>query len=372
MVRSFFYRGAMNYIIDAHEDIACSALSFHRDLCLSAAETRQHEKGSLYPVWNHGETTLGWPEYQRGKIAVIFATLFSAPAAYSGGAWDVMSYHNPIEAHQLTSQQIDYYHQLCEEHPDKFKLIYTRRDLSEVLAPYEQDVEGEHPVGLVLLLEGAEGLDSPERLEEYYERGLRQVGPVWAGTRYCAGTNEDRPFDKEGRALLEVMASLNLPLDISHMRESAALTAMDLYPGIITASHANAQKVTGNTHHRHLTDTVIRRLQERGGTIGVVPFNKFLIPDWSMEGDHRERVPLERVAAQIDYYCQMSGNSQHAAIGSDFDGGFGYPNIPLEMDTIADLQKLDPILTKMGYTAEDKNNIFHSNWKKHLENILPE
>lgn len=361
----------MTYLIDAHEDIACSALSFNRNLCLSALETRTLEKGTQIPIWNHGEATLGWPEYQSGKVALIFATIFIAPAAYSSGAWDIMAYHNTTEAEKMMAQQFDYYHRLVEEAPDKFRLVCSRSDLHAVLSPWEKNEPGTHPVGLVLLLEGAEGLGSPHLLEEYYERGLRQVGPVWAGTRYCAGTAEDRPFDAEGRALLEVMASLGIPLDISHMREKAALTALDLYSGPIFASHANARAVNGSDSVRHLSDTVIRRLQERGGVIGVVPFNKFLIPDWDFT-DAQGRVPLERLIAQIDYYCQMSGNSLQTGIGSDFDGGFGYPNIPLELNTIADLQKLDPILQKIGYTAEDVENIFHNNWKNHLENILPE
>jgi membrane dipeptidase len=369
MVRSFFSGIHMTYIIDAHEDIASSALSFNRNICLSALETRALEKGTQIPVWNHGEATLGWPEYQTGKIALIFATIFVAPATHNGGDWDSMAYHNTKEAESMMGRQLDYYHRLADEHSDQFRLVTTRAELQSVLAPWEAKLPGQHPVGLVLLLEGAEGLGSPHLLEEYYTRGLRQVGPVWAGTRYCAGTSEDRPFDQEGRELLDVMASLNLPLDISHMRESSALTALDIYPGPVTASHANAQAVNGSSFHRHLTDTVIRRLQERGGVIGVVPFNKFLVADWSAED---ERVPMERAAAQIDYYCQMSGDSVHAAIGSDFDGGFGFPNIPAGMDTIADLQKLDPILEKMGYTAEDIMHIFHNNWKKHLENILPE
>jgi len=361
----------MTYLIDSHEDIACSALSFDRDICLSAHETRAREVGTQIPVWNRGEATLGWPDYQRGRIGLIFATLFIAPATYSGGAWDVMAYHSPAEAEKLTNQQIDYYQRLADENPDKFRLVRNRSDLKAVLEPWEQAAPGEHPVGLVILMEGAEGLRSPHQLEEYYERGLRQVGPVWAGTRYCGGTNEDRPFDNEGRELLAVMADLGLPLDISHMRESAALTALDLYAGPVCASHANALALLkGSTSPRHLSDTVIRRLQERGGVIGVVPFNRFLIPDWT-DSSPREEVPLSKVAAQIDYYCQMSGIASQVGIGSDFDGGFGYPNIPLEMDTIADLQKLDPLLNKMGYTAEDIENIFHNNWKKHLENILP-
>jgi membrane dipeptidase len=361
----------MTYIIDAHEDIACAALSFDRDIRLSALKTRELEKGTEIPIWNRGECTLGWPEYQSGKVALIFATIFVAPASHSGGPWDTMAYKDNTEAEKRMGEQFDYYQRLCDENPDKFRLVRTRKDLESVLAPWEADQPGEHPVGIVILLEGAEGLSSPHKLEEYYERGLRQVGPVWAGTRYWAGTAEDRPFDKEGRALLDAMADLHLPLDISHMRESSALATMDYFPGVVCASHANAAVINGSDRPRHFSELTIRRLQERGGVIGVVPFNNFLIPDWDPTSP-REKVTLEHVAAQIDHYCQLSGNSLHAAIGSDFDGGFGYPNIPLEMNTIADLQKLSPILEKMGYTAEDIKNIFNKNWKKHLENILPE
>ena len=361
----------MTYIIDAHEDIACAALSFNRDIRLSAIKTRELEKGTEIPTWNRGECTLGWPEYQSGKVAVIFATIFVAPRSHSGGPWDTMSYTDSADAEKRMGEQFDYYQRLCDENPDKFRLVRSRGDLKTVLAPWQKQEPGEHPVGLVLLLEGAEGLSSPHKLEEYYERGLRQVGPVWAGTRYCAGTAEDRPFDKEGKALLDVMADLNLPLDISHMRESSALATMDYFQGIVCASHANAKAVNGSDRPRHFSDLTIHRLQERGGVIGVVPFNNFLVSDWNADYP-REKITLDKVAAQIDYYCQMSGSSQQAAIGSDFDGGFGFPNIPFEMDTIADLQKISPVLQKMGYTAQDVENIFHNNWKNHLENILPE
>jgi membrane dipeptidase len=161
-------------------------------------------------------------------------------------------------------------------------------------------------------------------------------------------------------------------LDISHMSERSALTALDLYEGPVMASHANPRRPQRNScGERHLTDPVIHRILERGGTIGVVPFNKFLNPDWT-PSSAAGTVTLDHLVAQIDYYCQMAGNSLHTGIGSDFDGGFGYPNIPLELNTISDLQILEPILLKKGYTETDVANIFGLNWKKHLESILPE
>lgn len=361
----------MTYIIDSHEDIASNCLTFKRSILDSVEQTRRQEAGTEIPIHSRGDATLGWPEYQKGAVALVFATLFVAPAQYSGGSWEKMVYHNPKEAVCFIRQQLDFYDRLVEEHPQQFSLVRNKKDLASVLAPWQAEAPGEHPVGLVILLEGAEGLESPRQLEELYERGLRMVGPVWAGNRYCAGTKEERPFDKEGQFLLEVMESLHLPLDISHMRESAALFALDHFSGAIFASHSNSTRVTGNDSPRHLSDLVIHRLQERGGVIGVIPYNHFLVENWDF-GDAKASVGIDKVLAQIDYYCQMSGDSRHTAIGSDFDGGFGKQCIPFEMDNIADLQKIGLALAKMGYTADDIANILHNNWKLTLEKILPE
>lgn len=361
----------MTYFIDAHQDIACAALTFDRDICRSAHETRLSEKATQIPVWNKGEATLGWPDYQLGRVGLIFATVFTAPAKYSGGDWDRMCFKDSAEAEKLMRLQFDYYHRLTNDHPDKFRLVLNHRDLCEVLQPWQDDLSGEHPVGLVLLLEGADGLSSPRLLEEFHERGLRLVGPAWAGTRYFGGTKEDVPFSKESHALLEMMASLNLPLDISHMRESSALAALDHYDGPVFASHANAISLLKDSpSFRHLTDPVIQHLFERGAVIGAVPYNLFLSMEWNF-GSPREMVTLRTFAEQIDYYCQLAGSSKFTGIGTDFDGGFGFPNIPLELDTIADLPKLGDVLNEMGYTPVDMENIFHQNWKNQLETMLP-
>ena len=104
--------------------------------------------------------------------------------------------------------------------------------------------------------------------------------------------------------------------------------------------------------------------------IGVVPFNKFLKAGWT-QGDPREQVSLAHLAAQIDYICQMAGNARHVGLGSDFDGGFGLQAVPAEIDTIADLQKLAPLLASMGYSQADIAGILGENWIAHLEKSLP-
>ncbi len=362
----------MPLLIDAHQDIAFNTLTFGRDICLSALEIRNQEHGTQIPTWNEGEATVGWPEFQAGGVAVIFATLWNPPSKYASGSWDTLSFKTTEQASKFTHQQLDYYHRLVNEHPDKFTLILNQSDLKRVLSAWQSKIEGQPcPVGLMIHMEGAEGLRSVEELAEFYELGLRQVGPVWAGMRYCGGSKESRDFDSEGYQLLETIASLGMGMDISHMSESAALTALDRFDGPVLASHSNARALLkGRPIERHLSDQTIRLLFERGGVVGVVPYNKFLSPVWDLSSP-QGTVTINHIVDQIDYYCQLAGDSFHVGIGSDLDGGFGFPNIPAELNTIQDFQKLAPALKNHGYNEEDIENIFWLNWKKHLENMLP-
>jgi membrane dipeptidase len=361
-------------IVDAHEDLAWNILTFGRDYTRAAVDTRQIERGTLAPLLN-GDTLLGWSDYQRGKIAVVFSTLFAAPARRKLGDWDVQCYADPNEAHQLYSAQLDAYHRLCEQHPEQFRLLQTRGDLQTHIIQWNPDSPAgapAPPVGLVILMENAEGVRSVGELEMWWARGVRIIGPAWAGTRFCGGTREPGPLTAEGFELLEGMASFGFVLDLSHMDEAAVLQTLDRYPGTMIASHANASALLkGLESNRFLSDRVIQGLLERQGIIGVVPFNRFLLPGWKPR-DGRQAVTLEHVIAQIDHICQLAGDAQHVGIGSDFDGGFGLQSVPVEIDTVADLQKLVPRLVQRGYTESDINAILGQNWFNLLRRSLPE
>jgi membrane dipeptidase len=224
----------------------------------------------------------------------------------------------------------------------------------------------------MILMEGAEGVREPAELEDWYLRGVRIIGPAWVETRFCGGTGEPGPLTKEGYALLERMAEYKFTLDLSHMDEQAALQALDTYQGPIIASHANALALLKDSNsNRHLTDRVIQGLLDRGGTIGIVPSNGFLRPGWKDAGG-RDTVTLDYFVAQIDYICQFAGDALHTGIGSDFDGGFGLQSVPTEIDNIADLRKIIPILFQKGYTEANISAILGGNWLAHLQNTLPE
>jgi len=141
----------------------------------------------------------------------------------------------------------------------------------------------------------------------------------------------------------------------------------------VMATHANcAALMQGSDSNRHLPDNVIRGLIERDGVIGLIPFNAFLKPGWKrVNGSRREEVPLHKLIAHIDHVCQMAGDSLHAGIGSDFDGGFGLQSIPPELDSIADLPLIATKLIERGYTKTDAENVLGGNWMRFLRKNLP-
>ena len=89
--------------------------------------------------------------------------------------------------------------------------------------------------------------------------------------------------------------------------------------------------------------------------------------------DHfrREDVTLNHLADHIDHVCQLAGNSLHAAIGGDTDGQGGVEGAPWEVDTVADYQKVAPILLARGYSEDDAANIMYRNWQRFYEKWLP-
>ena len=363
----------MPLIIDSHQDLAWNMLTYGRDYTRSVQETRRLEAGTTTPERN-GDSIVGWPEYQRGQVAVVFATLYATPARKKEMG-DTVVYADYETAHRLYRNQIDLYRKLVDTHPDKFNLISSTKELNAVIEHWSKPVpDGEgHPVGLIYLMEGAEGIRSPHELAEWYDLGLRIIGLAWAGTRYCGGTSEPGPLTDEGRKLVSAMADYNFILDLSHMDEAAALESLDRYEGPLMATHANcAALMQGSETNRHLPDRVIRGLIERDGVIGLIPLNTFLKVGWLRKnGSRREEVSLDVLIAHIDHICQLAGNANHAGIGSDFDGGFGWQSIPHELDSIADLQMIASKLIARGYSESDAENILGGNWLRFLQKHLP-
>lgn len=351
-------------IVDAHEDIAWAALALGRDYRRSALETRRLEEGTENARRN-GRCMLGLPEWLQGNVVVVFGSIYLSPRRTEELSWDPQSYADEEEAYRRANEQMDYYERLAEQ-AEAVRLIRNRADLEAVLASWDED---KPQVGIIPAMEGADPIRRPEDVEYWYERGVRVVGLAWAaGSRYAGGNRAPGPLTDAGRALLEVLAEFGLILDVTHLAEEAFWEVVDRYEGPVVATHSNPRAMVPGP--RQLSDRMIRALAERGGVIGIVPYNRFLKPEWS-PADGKEAVTLQDVAAAVDHVCQVVGDAAHVGIGSDFDGGFGAEAAPLGIDTVADLPKIADALAERGFTEKDIAAVMGENWLRVLRTALP-
>ncbi len=355
-------------VVDAHQDIAYNYLAFGRDYRESAFTKRERE-GVYVQQQRSGSATLGLPDALLGRVALVFSTLFVAPRKRTS-LYETVTYTTPQEAYTIATRQWDYYQRLADEDA-RLRLVSRQADLDAVLATWADGRPLENAQqGLVLLMEGADPILEPKQFEEWYERGVRAVGLAWERTRYAGGTNAPGGLTSLGRELLEVMASFNVLLDLSHMAEEAYMEALDRYEGkSIIASHSNLRRFVDTD--RQLSDVMVSRLAERDGVIGVVFYNHFLNRDWRT-GEPRSRVPLSRVIDIIDAICQMTGSAAHVGIGTDLDGGFGVEDAPEGINSVMDLYSgISGGLRSRGFAEQDIAAILGGNMLRKVREVLP-
>ncbi|MGA9191875.1 MAG: membrane dipeptidase [Anaerolineales bacterium] len=360
-------------IVDAHEDLAWNMLTFGRDYRRSVAETRALEAGGPTPKRN-GDTLLGGPDWLQGGVGVVFGTLFASPARLTLEGWDKLVFDDEATAHHVYRQQIDAYQEMVESSPEAFLSIRSLTDLEGHLQAWPETLPDKRSVGFVTLMEGADGIQNPDEVELWWELGVRAIGLVWMGAnQYAGGTKEPGPLTQAGKRLLDAMAELGFILDVSHLPNEAALGAIERYPGSVIASHSNPRALLGHARfpERHLTDDALRALLARDAVIGTVLGNTFLKDGWT-KGDPRDQVNVAHVVAHIDYVCQMAGDARHAGLGSDFDGGFGLGQVPIDFESVADLGKIGDALAEHGYAPSDVEAVMGGNWIRMLQTSLPD
>jgi membrane dipeptidase len=162
------------------------------------------------------------------------------------------------------------------------------------------------------------------------------------------------------------MDKLGLILDATHLNDESFFQAIEIFTGPVWASHSNCRALV--PHERQFTDEQLKLLIGRGAVIGAALDAWMMVPGWTrfQTTPQEAGVKLSHMLDHMDHVCQLAGDSLHAAIGTDLDGGFGKEQCPLDLETIADLQRLPAMLAARGYSPQDVENICHGNWVRFL------
>ena len=349
-------------IIDAHLDLAWNALQWNRDLQQSVYNIRIQEQQLTEP--GRGQNTVALPELRKGRVALCFATVL---ARSTGQPSPNVDYSSPLQAYAVVQGQLKYYSALQEA--GEIRLIRNLSDLDEHISAWQawerKPLPPQPALGLVISMESADPILKPNQLSVWKEAGLRLIGPAHYGEgRYAGGTLTELGLTSDGKALLHEMDGQGLILDLTHLSDPAFWEALDLFSGVVIASHNNCRVLV--PHQRQFSDEQIHAIIERDGVIGAAFDNWMIRPGWERGAKNKPPVTMVHVVEHIDHVCQLAGDSQHAAIGSDLDGGFGREQSPADLDTIADLQHLTEILSARGYRDNDIESIMYGNWLRLL------
>jgi membrane dipeptidase len=355
-------------IFDAHLDLAWNAVEWNRNLELPASEIRRFEQhfGGEFP----GPNTVTYPELTRGEIGVVVATLL--PRLHRRNK-ELTFYQSREAAHGAAVGQLAYYRAMVRrgilrELPDGAALTAHVEEWNTALAQ-PAAAAGRPPIGFILSMEGAPPILVPEQVEQWYDWGLRIVGPAHYGpNEYCHGTGSIGGLTSDGQRLLREMDRVGMLLDATHLSDDSFWEALDIFTGPVLASHHNCRALIPGD--RQLSDDQIRALIGRGAVIGAAFDNWMLTPGWIKTVTPRDTVTLEHVADHIDHVCQLAGNARHSGIGTDLDGGFGAEQSPSDMDTIADIPRLLEIFSRRGYSDADVARIAWRNFVEFFQRSL--
>ncbi len=364
----------MRLIIDSHLDLAWNALAWRRDLTQNAAANNARERDAADDdARGHMTTTL--PDMRRGGVAVCLGTVL----ARCSPPLDVHQYHGALSldfptqsiAYAFAQGQLAYYRALASA--GQITPIRTAQELDSHWKRWVGRNDGESerlPVGLILAMEGADPILHPDQAEQWFEQGLRCASLVHYGrSAYAVGTGDDGPLLPAGRELLRAFERLGIILDVTHLSDTSFYEAMDRFGGPVLASHQNCRALVPGG--RQFSDEQLKLVIDRGGIIGAAMDAWMLYPGWKIGQTSPQVVSLETVADHIDHICQLAGDCEHIAIGSDLDGGFGTEQSPSGLETIADLQKIGSILASRGYDETDIQSVLHGNWLRFFSHHLP-
>lgn len=356
------------FIIDAHLDLSMNALEWNRDLRWSVEDINKSETG-MTDKPDRGNATTSLPELRKGNIGLVVATQIGRVTEKNnnrpGAGW-----HSSQQAWAQTQGQLAWYKAMEED--GQMVMICNKEQLENHLNLWMNDEpNNSKPIGYILSLEGADSLIDISYVERAYNYGLRAIGPAHYGPgRYANGTDSSGRLNDMGIELLKEMERLNMILDATHLNDDAFWHALEIFGGNIWASHNNCR--TFVNHNRQFSDDMIKTLIDRDAVIGIALDAWMMVPNWQRGVSNAKDMncSLDIMVNNIDHVCQLAGNTDHVAIGSDLDGAFGTEQCPYDLTTIADLQKIPALLNNRGYNDMDIEKIMNGNWIRFMKKAL--
>jgi membrane dipeptidase len=355
-------------LFDCHLDLSMNAMEYNRDQRWTREKIRRSEVGQTDLAFRT-RNTVCFPELRRGRFGIVVATQI---ARYSPRFHNLPGWRSPEQAWAHTQGQLTWYRAMedCGELVQLRTWPEVEAHAARWRAASDEDA-AKLPIGYLLSLEGADSILSWRHLEKSRTDGLIALGPTHYGPGiYGHGTDDEGPLTPKGVELLGEMERLGIILDVTHLCDESFWDALGRFHGPMWASHHNCRALAN--WNRQLTDEQIKALVARGAVIGMAFDACMMVHGWA---PRRSRptdfsLKIEKICEHIDHICQLAGNARHVGLGTDLDGGYGTEQTPEDLESIADLASLAPLLAARGYSAADIDGILQGNFLRFLREHL--
>jgi membrane dipeptidase len=338
-------------VLDAHEDVLLRLLDPERNRTLD-------EQG-----WCGQCNFENW---QRGGINTVFFAVWIDPRRYP-----------KQKAVDRANQMIDCLEAQAKQYPTKIQLCDSAADVRTAVAHGR--------LASLLGIEGGVAInDDLSLITHFRKRHVRYMTLTWRGNLKWAGSSQDNGspqidrlarskgvvpdklssggLTEFGREVVREMNRVGMMVDLSHVSDQTFYDALatTVRPAIV--SHSNARALS--KHPRNVTDDMLRALAANGGVIGLNLWQDLIEPKGlGSDEDGATSVTVDSTVAMLDHMVQVAG-IDHVGLGTDFEG---MSDLPVGLETAAEMPKLFDGLRARGYSDADIRKIAGENFLRVLE-----
>jgi len=330
-----------------------------------------------------GQVQVDLPKMQRGGL--------------DGGFWVIYTPQGPLDeasyeaARMAALKRSDDILSMVSDHSVEFELATSADDAQRIVKSGKkvvyQSIENSYPLGTDLGM-----------VEEFYNRGVRLIGPVHFMDNQFADSATDLSgsdlggLTPLGEELVREANRLGMMIDASHAADSALEAIMEISSTPVVLSHTGVSSLYD--HPRNISDELLKKVAEDGGVIQINALGAYIE---DLEPPAERVAALEALAAEFGgvspselgpaerdlymarrreindtYPMPLSSfevfmeqmlhalelvGPDHVGMGADWDGGGGVAG----MEDVSDLPKVTKRLLDEGYTEEDLEKIWGGN-----------
>lgn len=214
-------------------------------------------------------------------------------------------------------------------------------------------------IGVLLALEGGEGIFDESALRIFYRLGVRMISLTWnQRNQFADGIAEletNGGLTLQGKKIIREMEDRGIILDVSHIAPAGFWDIVKIARKPFLASHSNVMSIC--SHRRNLDDEQIKAIARNGGLIGINFEPEFLA--------NNKKADISDVIRHIDYIRKLVG-IESVVLGTDYDG---IETTPIGLEDLGKLDNLKKELLKKSYSMEEIEKISLKNWLDFFQKI---